>query len=68
MLERGAKSVSIAVLLDKKVKREVDFEADHIGFECPDHFVVGTAWTWPMRFGSCRLWGWWLGSENCSDQ
>ncbi|MEA3533802.1 hypoxanthine phosphoribosyltransferase [Rhizobium sp. CC-YZS058] len=41
MLERGAKSVSIAVLLDKKVKREVDFEADHIGFECPDHFVVG---------------------------
>ncbi|CZT36277.1 hypoxanthine phosphoribosyltransferase [Rhizobium sp. 9140] len=41
MLERGAKSVSIAVLLDKKVKREVDFEADFVGFECPDYFVVG---------------------------
>ena len=41
--ERGARSVSIAVLLDKRVKRraETPLDADFIGFECPDHFVVG---------------------------
>ncbi|MFD1327988.1 hypoxanthine phosphoribosyltransferase [Mycoplana ramosa] len=41
LLERGARHVTIAVLLDKSVKRETDLEADYVGFECPDHFVVG---------------------------
>ena len=41
MYERGAKSVSIAVLLDKTVKRQTDLHADYVGFECPDYFVVG---------------------------
>lgn len=41
LYERGARNVTIAVLLDKRVKRRVDLEADHVGFECPDHFVVG---------------------------
>jgi hypoxanthine phosphoribosyltransferase len=41
MLERGASSVHIAVLLDKRVKREVDIEADFVGFTIPDRFVVG---------------------------
>ncbi len=41
MLERGARSVSIAVLLDKSVRRKVDLEADFVAFECPDYFVVG---------------------------
>ncbi|AGG75245.1 hypoxanthine phosphoribosyltransferase [Sinorhizobium meliloti] len=41
LLERGARNVTIAVLLDKRVKRRVDLEADYVGFECPDHFVVG---------------------------
>ncbi|MBD9374920.1 hypoxanthine phosphoribosyltransferase [Rhizobium sp. ARZ01] len=41
LLERGARHVTIAVLLDKSVKREMDLEADYVGFECPDHFVVG---------------------------
>lgn len=41
MLERGAKSVEIAVLLDKVGKRVVDISADYVGFECPDYFVVG---------------------------
>ena len=42
-MERGARSVSIAVLLDKRVKRQAEtpIDADFIGFECPDHFVVG---------------------------
>ncbi len=41
LLERGARSVRACVLLDKKDKRAVDFEADFVGFDCPDLFVVG---------------------------
>ncbi len=41
MFERGARSVNIAVLLDKRSKRSTELEADYVGFECPDYFVVG---------------------------
>jgi hypoxanthine phosphoribosyltransferase len=41
MLSRGAKSVSIAVLLDKHTRRQTELTADFTGFECPDYFVVG---------------------------
>lgn len=41
MLSRGAKNVSIAVLLDKHNKRQTDLTADFVGFDCPDYFVVG---------------------------
>lgn len=41
MQQRGAKSVSIAVLLDKLNKRQTELTADFVGFECPDYFVVG---------------------------
>jgi len=41
LYERGANSVSVAVLLDKSVKRQEELEADFVGFECPDYFVVG---------------------------
>jgi hypoxanthine phosphoribosyltransferase len=38
---RGAARVSTAVLLEKPDKRAVNIKADHVGFECPDYFVVG---------------------------
>lgn len=41
MFERGAKSVRLAVLLDKPGHRKVAIEGDHVGFSCPDKFVVG---------------------------
>lgn len=41
MLSRGANSVSIAVLLDKHTRRQTELNADFVGFECPDYFVVG---------------------------
>jgi hypoxanthine phosphoribosyltransferase len=41
MMSRGAKSCSIAVLLDKRTKRQTALDADYVGFECPDYFVVG---------------------------
>ncbi|WP_320140883.1 hypoxanthine phosphoribosyltransferase [uncultured Cohaesibacter sp.] len=39
--ERGANRADIAVLLDKPGKRVVDLNAEYVGFECPDKFVVG---------------------------
>ena len=41
MVSRGARSVSIAVLLDKHSKRQTEITADYVGFDCPDYFVVG---------------------------
>ena len=41
MLERGARRVGIAVLLEKPGKRAAEITAEHVGFVCPDLFVVG---------------------------
>jgi hypoxanthine phosphoribosyltransferase len=41
MLSRGARSCSIAVLLDKRMRRQAQIDADYVGFDCPDYFVVG---------------------------
>lgn len=38
---RGAESVKTCLLLDKVSKRQVPIEADFIGFEISDRFVVG---------------------------
>ena len=38
---RGAKRVLTCVLLEKPGKRAVSLNADFVGFECPDLFVVG---------------------------
>jgi len=41
MLDRGARRVEVAVLLDKHTKRKTDIRANYTGFDCPDYFVVG---------------------------
>ena len=41
MLERGANKVEVAVLLDKHSRRKADVDANYVGFDCPDYFVVG---------------------------
>ena len=41
MRQRNANRVGIAVLLEKPGKRAQPLEADHVGFICPDLFVVG---------------------------
>ena len=38
---RKANSVKIVTLLDKPEGRVVDIEADYIGFDVPNEFVVG---------------------------
>lgn len=39
--DMNPKSLKICALLDKKVRRKVKIEADYIGFEIDDLFVVG---------------------------
>jgi hypoxanthine phosphoribosyltransferase len=38
---RGARSIRIAVLLEKPGKRKINIEADFVGFVIPDEFVIG---------------------------
>lgn len=43
-------SVKVCVLLDKKGRREVPCEADFVGFEIPDKFVVGYGLDFAERY------------------
>lgn len=38
---RGARRVVTCVLLNKRMRRAVDIEADYVAFECPPAFVLG---------------------------
>ena len=39
--DKGAKSVRTCTLLDKPMRRRVDFTPDYVGCEIPDEFVIG---------------------------
>lgn len=39
--DRGARSVKCCCLLDKKERREAEVNADYVGFDVPDKFLVG---------------------------
>lgn len=41
LMARGARRVMSAVLLEKPGKRSVSINADFVGFQCPDLFVIG---------------------------
>ena len=41
LLERGAASVKVCTFLDKPSRRTANIQADYIGCEVPDEFVVG---------------------------
>lgn len=43
---KGAKEVKTCVLLDKKERRRVPFEADFVGFKVPNLFLVGYGLDW----------------------
>jgi len=39
--EKSPASIKICTLLDKPARRKAPINADYVGFECPDEFVVG---------------------------
>ena len=41
LAKRGASSIKTCCLLDKPSRREVDIDADYVGFVVPDEFLVG---------------------------
>jgi hypoxanthine phosphoribosyltransferase len=41
LLDRAPKSLRTCALLDKAARHRVDIQIDYLGFEIPDHFVVG---------------------------
>lgn len=43
-------SLKVCVLLDKQGRREVDFDADFVGFRIPDKFVVGYGLDFAERY------------------
>lgn len=41
LLAKEPKSLKVCTLLDKKERRRVEIEADYVGFEIPNKFVLG---------------------------
>lgn len=50
LASRGAKSISICVLLDKPSRRRTHVDVDYCGFEVPDEFVVGYGLDYAERY------------------
>jgi len=50
-------SLRVCVLLDKKERRTVDFEADFVGFAIPDQFVIGYGLDFAERYRNLRYIG-----------
>ncbi len=48
--EKNPASVEVVTLLDKPERRVVDFEADYVGFEIPDAFVVGWGLDYDQKY------------------
>ena len=47
---RGVGSIRIATLLSKPARRVIEVEADYVGFEIPDEFVVGYGLDYDERY------------------
>lgn len=50
LMDRGAASVKLCVLLDKPARREKPIQPDYAGFTVPDEFVVGYGLDYADRY------------------
>ena len=50
LASRGAASVKLAALLDKFERRQKEVKIDYLGFQIPDHFVVGYGLDFAERY------------------
>ncbi len=57
ILDMNPASLRTAVLLEKKGRREVDFDVDLVGFQIPDEFVVGYGLDYAQRYRNLRCIG-----------
>ena len=48
--DMNPKSLKICTLLDKKSRREVDIDADYVGFEVEDLFVIGYGLDYDQKY------------------
>lgn len=55
--ERGARSVKCCCLLDKKARRTVEMEADYVGFDVPDEFLVGYGLDYAGKYRNLKFVG-----------
>lgn len=55
--DRGAASVKSCCLLDKAERREVDMQADYVGFMVPDKFLVGYGLDYAGKYRNMRFIG-----------
>jgi len=47
---RSPSSVKVCAMLDKPMRRKVRINADYLGFECPDEFLVGYGLDYAERY------------------
>lgn len=50
LISKGARSVKIVTLLDKKEHRVVDINVDYVGFDIPDEFVLGFGLDYEQKY------------------
>ncbi len=50
LTERGPASLKVCVLLDKSERRQVEIEADYVGFRIPNKYVVGYGLDYKDRY------------------
>lgn len=50
LASRGPKSLKVAALLSKPSRRVLDVHLDYVGFEIPDHFVIGYGLDYSQRY------------------
>jgi hypoxanthine phosphoribosyltransferase len=55
---RGARTVRLCALLDKRERREVEVTVDYCGFEIEDRFVVGYGLDYDERYRNLPYIGW----------
>lgn len=48
--KRGANSVKICTILNKPARRKVELNADYVGFDIPDKFVVGYGLDYDQKY------------------
>ena len=47
---RGPRSIRICTLFDKPARRRVELQADYVGFQVPDEFIVGYGLDYDERY------------------